>query len=246
VGETNLEYWRALHEVIDTEPHLDSWGVLYGELAALGIAKDKPFAPDERLTRILEQAALTANTQMRVQAFADRRPDRIAWPDRRWEWAALRQNEEFAADGYIDVDAREKWFYQAIGVSPAMMHRVVGAGSLYWLGLRDTSGAYLDGGKTYRLRVPQPVPAKLFWSVTVYDAQTRSQIKTDQNQAALRSLFELADADKQGAIDLYFGPEAPDGAETRWIRTIPGRGWFVYCVPRGCARSVREEVWLVM
>jgi hypothetical protein len=43
-----------------------------------------------------------------------------------------------------------------------MMHRVVGAGSLHWLGLRDTSGAYLDGAKAYKLSVPQPVPAKLF------------------------------------------------------------------------------------
>jgi len=202
--------------------------VLYGELAVLGIAKGKPFAPDERRSRILEQAARTANAQMRVQAFADRRPDRVAWPDRRWEWAALRQNEDFAADGYIDVNAREKWFYQAIGVSPAMMHRVVGAGSLYWLGLRDTSGAYLDGAKTYRLEVPQPVPGKLFWSVTVYDALTRSQIRTDQNKAALRSLFELADAGTDTPVELYFGPAAPDGAQGRWIKTIPGRGWFVY------------------
>jgi hypothetical protein len=34
--------------------------------------------------------------------------------------------------------------------------------------------------------VPQPVPQKLFWSVTVYDSATRSQIQTDQDKAALR------------------------------------------------------------
>jgi hypothetical protein len=44
-----------------------------------------------------------------------------------------------------------------------------------------------------KLTVPQPVPAKLFWSVTVYDAETRSEIQTDQGKAALRSLFELKD-----------------------------------------------------
>jgi hypothetical protein len=60
-----------------------------------------------------------------------------------------------------------------------------------WLGLRDTSSAYLDGGKSYKLTVPLPVPGKLFWSVTVYDAETRSQVKTSQGKAALRSLFEL-------------------------------------------------------
>ena len=72
-----------------------------------------------------------------------------------------------------------------------MFRRSPGAGSLYWLGLRDSSGAYLEGGKSYKLAVPQPVPNKLFWSVTVYDAQTRSEVQTDQDKAALRSMFEL-------------------------------------------------------
>jgi hypothetical protein len=71
------------------------------------------------------------------------------------------------------------------------------------------------------------VPAKLFWSVTVYDAETRSQIQTDQARAALRSLFELNDATGDAA-ELYFGPEPPAGQQDRWIKTIPGKGWFVY------------------
>jgi hypothetical protein len=112
--------------------------------------------------------------------------------------------------------------------SPAMFRRSAGAGSLYWLGVRDGNGDYLDGAKTYRLRVPQPVPAKLFWSVTVYDTQTRSEIQTDQGHAALRSLFELADLPNSGDAELYFGPDAPAGHEAQWIKTTPGRGWFVY------------------
>jgi hypothetical protein len=242
--ETTLEYWRALHEVVDTEPHLDGLGPLYGELAALGIAKGRPFAPDGRMTRILEQAARLGNGQLRVQSFADRRPDRVVWPDRQWQWAALRfENGDFYADGYLDVDAREKWFFQAIGASPAMFRRAAGAGSLYWLGLRDADGAYLDGARTYKLAVPQPVPAKLFWSITVYDAQTRSQIRTDQNQAALRSLFELAGTDTDAPVDLYFGPQAPQGAEGRWIKTIPGRGWFVYFRIYGPEQSAFDGSW---
>jgi hypothetical protein len=62
----------------------------------------------------------------------------------------------------------------------------------------------------------------------VYDAQTRSQIRTDQNKAALRSMFELVDAGVDAPVELYFGPDAPDGAEGRWIKTIQGKGWFVY------------------
>ena len=63
--------------------------------------------------------------------------------------------------------------------------------------------------------------------MTVYDTDTRSQIQTDQKKAALRSLFELKDASGASA-DLHFGPNAPKGQEGRWIKTIPGKGWFVY------------------
>lgn len=164
-----------------------------------------------------------------MQSFADRRPERVVWRDRQWEWAVLRpENGTFDTASYADNYARQKWFYQAQVESPAMFSRAPGAGSLYWLGLRDQRGTYLDGSKAYKLSVPQPVPAKLFWSITVYDAETRSEIPTDQNAAALRSQFELKEVGTTGTVDLYFGPMAPVGKEKQWIKTIPGKGWFTY------------------
>lgn len=226
--ETTFRFWEELYAAVDQEPPYAGYHNEYGELAALGIEKGKPFKPDARMRRILEEAARLANAQMRVQSFDDRRPDRVVWPDRRWEWASLRYEDgDFNTAGRLDTDAREKWFYQAVGASPAMFRRDPQAGSLYWLGHRDSTGAYLDGGQRYRLSVPLPVPGKLFWSVTVYDSDTRSQIQTDQNKAALRSLFELKDAAGE-TCDLHFGPQPPAGQEGRWIRTLPGRGWFVY------------------
>ena len=163
-----------------------------------------------------------------VEGFASDRPDRIVWDDRRWEWVGLVPDDpNFETKNFLDLQARDRWFFQAICASPAMFRRDTKAGSLYWLGLRDRTGAYLDGGKSYTLTVPLPVPGKLFWSVTVYDTDTRSQIQTDQNRAALRSLFELKDATGKTA-ELYFGPTAPKGHEDRWIKTIPNKGWFVY------------------
>ncbi|MEQ1951813.1 DUF1214 domain-containing protein [Mesorhizobium yinganensis] len=212
-------------------------------MAALGIIKGQPFAPDERMTRILEKAPILANGQMRVQSFADRRADRMAWPDRQWEWATLRpENGTFDAPTYKDLTAREKWFYQAQVESPAMFRRSPGAGSLYWLGTRDQTGAYLDGAKSYKLSVPQPVPAKLFWSVTVYDAETRSEIDSGQGHAALRSLFELKDVGGSTA-DLFFGPSAPAGSESHWIKTIPGKGWFTYFRIYGPEQSAFDGSW---
>lgn len=228
VWEENIQYWQHLHEVVDSEPAVADSRAEYGDLAALGIAKGQPFNPDARMKGILERAAKVGSGLMRVQSFADRRPDRVVWKDRQWEWASLRpENGSFDTPDYRDTYAREKWFYQAIATSPAMFRRDAGAGSLYWLGRRDGSGAYLDGAKTYKLTVPLPVPGRLFWSVTVYDAETRSQVQTDQGKAALRSLFELKNVSGATA-DLYFGPSAPAGSEGRWIKTTPNRGWFVY------------------
>jgi hypothetical protein len=241
--EDEIQFWKVLHHIIESEPPLDDNRAQYGELAALGIEKGQPFNPDARMTRILEQAAKSACTQMRVESFADRRPDRIVWEHRQWQWAALRfENGSFDTPNYRDTYALDKWFFQAIAASPAMFRRDPGAGSLYWLGLRDTAGAYLDGGNTYTLSVPLPVPAKLFWSVTVYDAETRSQIQTEQGKAALRSLFELKDVAGDSA-DLHFGPQAPAGHEDRWIKTIPGKGWFVYFRIYGPEQSAFDGSW---
>jgi hypothetical protein len=244
--ETDLRYWRELHELIDAEPPYEGYRLAYGELAALGIAKGRPFAPDERMSGILARAAQAANAQMRVQSLADRRGDRVVWDGTRWEWAVLRpENGTFDADSYVDVEAREKWFYQAQIESPAMFARAPGAGSLYWFSARDSTGAYLDGRRAYHLRVPLPVPAKLFWSITVYDAETRSEIVTEQNQAALRSLVELTperlgDTDE---VSLNFGPESPQDADGRWIETTPGAGWFVYFRIYGPDQPAFDGTW---
>jgi hypothetical protein len=227
--EDNFAYWEKLHDVINAEPVQDEFRPMYGLLAELGIAKGKPFAPDKRMKAILERAARSGCVQMLVSSFDSHRPDRIAWDGRRWEWASLvYDNGDFETPGGIDLEARDRWYAQAILGSPAMFRRKVGFGSLYWLGVRDNNGDWLDGGETYRLTVPLPVPARLFWSVTVYDARTRSQIQTDQDKAALRSLFELAHIDQHAAVDLYFGPTPPNGHEERWIKTIPDQGWFTY------------------
>jgi hypothetical protein len=227
--EDNIAFWQKLHDIIDAEPLVDKFMPMYGLLAALGIEKGKPFVPDERMKAILERAAKAGRDQMLVAAFASARPDRFAWPDRKWEWAGLVPGSaQFETPAGIDLEARDRWFAQAIVTSPAMFRRTAGAGSLYWLGARDSSGAFLRGEKSYKLTIPQPVPDKLFWSVTIYDAQTRSEVQTDQDKAALRSMFELKDVSKSAPTELYFGPNAPAGQEGRWIKTVPGRGWFAY------------------
>jgi hypothetical protein len=97
--------------------------------------------------------------------------------------------------------------------------------------------------KNYKLEIPQPVPGKLFWSVTVYDAATRSEVQTDQDKAALRSLFELKDVSNAQPTELYFGPTMPTGGDNRWIKTIPGSGWFAYIRIYGPEKEAFDGQW---
>lgn len=242
--EDNIQFWQQLARITEAEPLVPSFLPMYGLLAELGIEKGKPFAPDARMTGILERAAKSGRDQMQVSAFASNRPDRVNWPDRKWEWVGLVPGSaQFETPYGVDLEARDRWFAQAIVTSPAMFRRTAGAGSLYWLSSMDASGTYLDGARSYKLTIPQPVPGKLFWSVTVYDSQTRSQVQTDQDKAALRSMFELKDVSKSEPTVLHFGPTAPAGQESRWIKTAPGRGWFAYIRIYGPEAAAFDKSW---
>ena len=41
-------------------------------------------------------------------------------------------------------------------------------------------------------------------------------------------MFELKGAAPGKDVELHFGPSEPGTEKTHWIKTIPGRGWFVY------------------
>ncbi|MET0593038.1 MAG: DUF1254 domain-containing protein [Polyangiaceae bacterium] len=242
--EDNLAYWRQLAAIIDSEPTTAEFRPMYGELAALGIERRVPFSPTSRMKRIFDLATRQALEQMRVEAFASQRPDRIVWKGRQWEWVGLvPDNGDFETNAFLDLQARDRWFFQAILASPAMFRRKVGAGSVYFLAARDASGAYLDGGKTYKLVIPQPVPAKLFWSITAYDSRTRSQVQAPMDKAVLGSLHDAFETNGDGAVEVYFGPEAPAGKERQWIQTMPNTGFFLYFRIYGPEGAALDGTW---
>jgi hypothetical protein len=107
----------------------------------------------------------------------------------------------------------------------------VGVGSAYAYTIHDSRGDLLDGARTYCLLVDPDVPAKNFWAVDVYDAQIRRPDSVPapgalDHLAALASNSGTLKANDDGSHDLYFGPIAPEGKETNWVETIPGKSWF--------------------
>jgi hypothetical protein len=112
-------------------------------------------------------------------------------------------------------------------MTPAMALRKAGPGSQYIQTFIDLDHNWLDGGKSYRLRIPANAPAKDFWSITLYDSQTRSLVQNKNTIPAISSYDKLK-ANEDGSVDLYFGPKAPKGWENNWIETLPGKGFFVW------------------
>jgi hypothetical protein len=127
--------------------------------------------------------------------------------------------------GAVNLNAKAMFFFYATGVTPAMTEKMVGEGSQYAAAFVDAKGAPLDGSKTYEVHMPPNIPAKAFWSFTLYDNQTRSMLQTDQQSPAVGSLTKGLVTNADGSVDVYFGPKAPAGKEANWVQTIPGKGW---------------------
>ncbi len=145
--------------------------------------------------------------------------------------------------GGRNLDARTYFFYLATVNTPAMAMKMVGVGSQYGFLAVDRNGAYLDGGKTYRLNIPADPPAKDFWSVVAYDPQTRSELQTGQPYPSKNSEKDPLVANDDGSVDLYFGPSAPAGTDANWIQTVPGKGWFILLRLYGPLEPWFDQTW---
>lgn len=229
-----------LNEIIQYEPSSLFSTEQLGRLATLGIEKGKAFAPDARMQKILDQAAKQGVAMSRAILFASREPDINYWPDRHWEKMFLH-NTEFTRNGYDEIDARTLWHYQAIVVSPNLLSTTPGVGTAYLTASKDKGGAYLLGDKNYRLRVPANAPVKRFWAVTAYDPTSRSLLDSGGN----RTVGSMRDHDvnKDGSVDVYFGPQAPEGKEKNWIKTDPGKGFFVVFRFYGPTQGYIDKSW---
>jgi len=214
-----------------------------GLLAAIGIRKDRPFAPDERMNGILAEAAAVGNATARAIVFSTRDRDGYYFPDSAWKMAWIGNDPGFSPDGLLNLDARTLYFYATQGVSPAMSITMVGIGSRYAYAEHDAAGRYLEGAKSYRLHLPPDVPAKELWAVTVYDPQTRSMLQTDQQIPETSSHRKDVIINPDTSVDLYFGPEPPPGKEANSIQTILGKGRLVTMRLYGPLETWFDKTW---
>jgi hypothetical protein len=121
--------------------------------------------------------------------------------------------------------------------------KLVGKGSQYAFSGADSAGNPFDGAKNYRLKIPKDVPANDFWSVVLYDPQTRSELQTSQPFPSRNNKRDKLITNADGSVDLYFGPKAPAGREGNWVQTVPGKGWFTILRLYGPLDSWFDKTW---
>ncbi len=246
IHANTVEFYDELHQVIDREPVEIIDPETRGLLAGIGIQKGKPFEPDPRLREILVDAIAVGNATARTLFFQTDVADNFLYEGSYWKRGFFGRDYQFLLDGgggERNLDARTALFYMATLNTPAMTMKMIGVGSQYAWGDRDSSGNYLDGAKTYRLTLPPNIPAKNFWSVVVYDPQTRSELQTGQPYPSKSSQVGNLTENADGSIDLYFGPKAPKGHESNWTQTVPGKGWFTLLRLYGPLEPWFDQTW---
>ena len=226
IHANDFTYFEEVNHLVQEEANDASDPETLGLLAAIGIEKGKPFAPDDRMKKILTDSAAVGNATARAILFKTRMKEAYVYPNSAWCTPFIGGSYEFLKQpGVRNLDARTFFFYYATGITPAMAAKMVGVGSQYAAAFVDSDGKPLDGSKTYKIHLPPNIPAKTFWSFVVYDNQTRSELQTDEQFPSIGSQKKGIVTNPDTSVDLYFGPNAPAGHENNWVQTVPGKGW---------------------
>ena len=230
IHANNYEFYHELATVIQKEPISSLDPELRGLAAAIGIVKGEKFDPDERMKNILKEAVKVGNATARSIGLAPRDTNAYLYKGKHWYTGFVGKDHRWLdGDGRRgrNLDARTLFFYTATVNTPAMALEIAGVGSNYAFATHDKENHILYGEKNYKLHINADVPAKDFWSVVVYDPQTRSMLQTGQAYPNKNSQKDKMIYNEDGSVDLYFGPQAPEGKEANWIQTVPGKAWFV-------------------
>src|SRR5271157_3008649 len=245
IPPNDFSYFEMINDLVKREPADALDPEIMGSLAAIGIVKGKPFAPDARMRKILTEAAAVGTATGRTLNWHARESDFYYYPGSAWtnylfvggysfetppsQVSPAGVVTPYAPTGYRTLNARTAMFFYATGITPAMIMRLTDIGSQYLGAFVDSRGEYFDGGKTYEVTLPPNIPAAKFWSFTLYDNQTRSMLQTQQRypRAGSQSYPGPAAApNPDGSTIVYFAPTKPAGvSEGNWIQTDPTKGW---------------------
>jgi hypothetical protein len=226
IHRMDYNIFEEINAVVQSEPSIGENPEILGVLASIGIKKGQPFKPDARMKKILTDAANAGAVTVKTIWSNPRDEMFYFYPgESQWLNPFPGGKYDWVSEGASLMDVRAGFHFYATGITPAMAMKIIGKGSKYAYTYNDADGNTLDGGKTYKVHVPPNVPAKDFWSFTLYDNQTRSMLQTDTRFPGIDNNKPGMIQNTDGSWDVYFGPKAPKGQENNWVQTVPGKGW---------------------
>ena len=219
-----LGYWRRLKTIMDREVFDERDRFMLAMLESLGLKKGEPFQPNERQLRLLREAAVVGEAMAKVNTF-DKSFD--GYRDTHWDQLMVVTFDD--RDEYYDQLYRRAAFtYEAVSRGKAYYIEQPGIGQQYRTGYKDGNGDFLVGSRHYALTMPPDAPAEIFWSIVVYDVNTRTLILNDEGRAVASSRSGV-EVDPDGSVTIHFSPTLPDGvSRANWIQTNAGESWFAY------------------
>ena len=235
-------FYASLDRIVQTEPWLQRDRAMIDTLGTIGIAKDKPFAPDEPTKQALDEAAAQAHALLdaRLAAIFEN-----PWVEgSRWAFPASQAYVAAAQSGFADPDQYPVDDRGVIFTFAFFTPKRFGEGQFYLMVIDDAAGSPFDGAKTYRLTVPADAPVRQYWSATAYDRRTHALIR-DMRHAARSSQSPGLQANADGSVDLYFGPEPPAGQEANWISTSAAGQFEVLFRFYGPEATLFDKTWVL-
>ncbi len=222
----NETYFQDLNDYVQNNPIRPQDKIMVNFLKDLGIEKGKPFEPTERQIAAMNEGLVLAYAAMQRYFVEPGLATVPLWANEDgslksqwlvWDFAEGQAEAGFPyeTDTEILVDDRAGGSYFWITYLP----KLLGGGTFYLTGLRDSDGEMYDHNATYRLNVPADTPAKDFWSVIVYSMETKSFIRNVDRVGLSSRDAETMKVNEDGSYDIYFGPSAPEGMESNWIPT---------------------------
>jgi hypothetical protein len=196
-------------------------------LKSLGIEKGVDFKPTDTQKKLLKEAAVVGEAMTKSLTFDKPFKNTDLYKGTHWDRlmiAAYNDKEGEREQMY----RRAAFTWEAVSRGKAYYIEVPGIGQQYRTAYKDGDGNSLIGSRHYTLTMAPNQPAKTFWSIVVYDVNTRTLIINDADSAIASSRSGLQE-EADGSIVLHFSPEKPEGvADSNWLQTNPDESWFTY------------------
>ncbi|RDH76162.1 DUF1254 domain-containing protein [Mycolicibacterium moriokaense] len=237
----DARFFDALNSVVQSEPWLVRDKAVIDKLKCIGIEKGRPFAPGDKARRIFTLAAHEAHSWLTYRLETAYLPPPY-FDGGHWHVPAAAEVVDglatnFAAPDEYPVDDRAVTY--AMGYFSA---KHLGSGQFYLMAFKDAKGNKLDGGTSYRLRVPASAPVHQYWSATAYDGMTHALIRNTTCSSRASTSPDLA-TNADGSVDIYFGPVAPDGEASNWIPTKACNAFEVIFRFYGPDQALFDKTW---